>query len=102
MTHVCPHIREGVISGSLPKNIITLLVNYGELWSSDDPPLVFKYFYCPYCAEQHGLPSEDTMLTGEEFESSWLDTPCLPHCAKCFTEALNREKIIIGANLPSL
>jgi hypothetical protein len=96
MTHVCPHIRQGVASGSLPEKIITLFVNYGELWSSEDPPLIFKYFYCLVCAGQYGLPPDDTVLTGEEFESS-ADTPCLPHCAECFREALNNGGIIVGA-----
>lgn len=95
MTHVCPHIRQGVVSGPLPEKIITLFVNYGELWGSD---LISKYFYCPACAEQYRLASEDTVLSGEEFESR-ADTPCLPHCAECFREALKKEGIIVGAAL---
>ena len=98
MVLVCQQIKEGVASGHLPEKIITMFVDYGM--SFGDGPLYFKHFYCPVCAEQYGHPAEDTLATGEEFESM-SEMRLIPDCEDCFREALNRERRKTGASVPA-
>jgi hypothetical protein len=95
----CPHINQGVKSGSLPEKIITMFVDYGEFFTVGGVRSYFKHFYCPACAVQYGYSTEDAIVSGEEFESM-PEMKFIPDCADCFKEALNRGGIAIGATPP--
>jgi hypothetical protein len=99
MSVVCPHIRRGITSGSLPKKIINMVVDYGNIAGDPKMPMVFPHVYCPVCAEQYGYPSEDTRVTGDEFEPL-PEMQLMPVCSDCFGEALDRAGITVGAAPP--
>jgi len=99
MTVVCPHIRQGVMSGLLPRTIIEMVVDHGYLLGDPKMPLLFPHLYCPACAERYRYPSEDTRVTEEEFESL-SEMQLIPVCADCFGEALGREGITVGVISP--
>ena len=91
MSVVCPHIDEGITAGDLPNTIIRIAVDCG---------FVFPYLYCPVCAEHYGYPSENTRVTGEEFEQL-PEIRLVPVCSDCFREARDRQGIIIGDGPPA-
>ncbi len=95
MSVVCPHIRQGVTSESLPETIIKMVVDHGFLLGDPEMPLLFPHLYCPGCAEQYGYPSGDARLTGDEFELL-PEMQLIPVCSDCFREARDREGITIG------
>ena len=95
MSVVCPHIAQGITSGSLPESIIKMVVDHGYLLGDPRMPLLFPHLYCPACADRYKYPSGNTRLTEEEFESL-TEMQLIPVCSDCFKEALDREGITIG------
>ena len=100
MSVVCPHIEQGITSGSLPAKIIRMDVDYGNLAGDPRMPMAFPNVYCPVCAEHYGYLSENTRVTGEEFEPL-PEMRLIPVCSDCFREARDRQGVTIGAATPA-
>lgn len=89
---ICQHLRQKFLADTNPGKAISVTYYFGNFFGKPNCPMIAGFVYWVDCAEQYGLPKEDSMLDGNEMASAPSEI-IEGSCCKCFDDFLDRHNL---------